>query len=249
MKQISVKVISMEKHLFNNKVPAYVEAYNSLYADIKSGIYAEGESIPGEKVLAEKYGISRNTLRQALAILCEDGLIQRSQGKGTIVCARKEVDFIDRIMNPLIEMAKEPIEAIDIQYNFGPPTNIARSQLELNTGDIVIASDIVYKTASGIIGYSFTQVPTSFFSDLEVNAGNESSIEEMVTQKIFSYAKHAEMALKLVSSNESESSFMEIPEGTPLILVEAILREKSNFPFARCKCYFKPDDYHIRLKI
>lgn len=75
----------MQKRLAHSKIPTYVGIYNSLYADITSGVYPENESLPGEVALAEKYNVSRNTLRQALAILCEDGLIVRAQGRGTIV--------------------------------------------------------------------------------------------------------------------------------------------------------------------
>lgn len=69
----------------NGKVPVYVGVYNALYSDIMNGVYLENEILPGETALAEHYGVSRNTLRQALAILSEDGLIIRSQGKGTLV--------------------------------------------------------------------------------------------------------------------------------------------------------------------
>ena len=75
----------MKIELNTTGVPAYVEIYNSLYADITGGVYPAGECLPGEIALAQKYQVSRNTLRQAMAILCEDGLLIRSRGKGTLV--------------------------------------------------------------------------------------------------------------------------------------------------------------------
>lgn len=73
------------KKLLSSSVPSYVSIYNSLYLDIVNNFYPQGELLPGEVQLAQKYGVSRNTLRQALAILGEDGLIIKSQGKGTVV--------------------------------------------------------------------------------------------------------------------------------------------------------------------
>ena len=70
----------LNSKMTSSHVPAYVSIYNSLYLDIINGVYAPGDYLPGETVLAEKYNVSRNTLRQALAVLNEDGLITKSRG-------------------------------------------------------------------------------------------------------------------------------------------------------------------------
>ncbi|MEG1992839.1 MAG: winged helix-turn-helix domain-containing protein, partial [Acetivibrio sp.] len=58
----------MNINLQNENIPIYLDVYNSLYSDIKNGVYLPNELLPGEIQLAEKYKVSRNTLRQALAI-------------------------------------------------------------------------------------------------------------------------------------------------------------------------------------
>lgn len=45
--------------------------------------YANGGRLPGENVIAEELGVSRGTVRQALAILEHEGVIYRQQGSGT----------------------------------------------------------------------------------------------------------------------------------------------------------------------
>ena len=99
-------------------VPAYIEVYNSLYSDITNNVYLEGEQLPGENALSEKYGVSRNTLRQALAILCEDGLVIKSQGKGTVIANRGDSKLNEQIINPMLNMCKAPIDDIELHYNF-----------------------------------------------------------------------------------------------------------------------------------
>ena len=69
----------------NSNVPSYVPIYDRLYSDIMNGVYENGSKLPGEAALAEKYDVSRNTVRQALTVLVEDGLVEKIQGKGTFV--------------------------------------------------------------------------------------------------------------------------------------------------------------------
>ncbi len=52
---------------------------------ILQGEWAPGEVIPAESALAHSYGVALGTIRQALALLVEDGVLQRRHGKGTFV--------------------------------------------------------------------------------------------------------------------------------------------------------------------
>ena len=239
----------MDKRLTSSKMPAYVGVYNSLYSDIKNGVYPENESLPGEIALAEKYGVSRNTLRQALAILSEDGLIVRSQGRGTIVCPRHEAVVGGKVLNPLTNLAREKVDRVEIQYNYGPPTDIARSKLALEKGDIVLASDAVYWVGTDIVGHSFIQIPTAAFNDIGVDAAREDAVEQLVTRLIFEHAEFWNATFKLVCANEMEASFLQVEEGRPMILLEAVLHDQSRRPFARCKFYFLTEHYHLRFQL
>jgi GntR family transcriptional regulator len=52
---------------------------------ILQGEWAPGDVIPAESTLAQNYGVALGTLRQALSLLVEDGVLQRRHGKGTFV--------------------------------------------------------------------------------------------------------------------------------------------------------------------
>lgn len=63
----------------------YTMLANRLRADIQNGIYAAGSRMPSENDLIGVYGYSRQTVRQALQILENEGLAQRVRGSGTYV--------------------------------------------------------------------------------------------------------------------------------------------------------------------
>lgn len=239
----------MEERLVSGKIPTYLGVYNGLYSDITGGVYSENEHLPGEAILAERYGVSRNTLRQAMAILCEDGLIARSQGKGTLVLPRKELPVDARPDNPMLSLSKMPVDGVKLQYNYGPPTDIARNKLCLERSDIVLACDVVYRSGGAVIGYSFHQIPTRVFGTLGLDLSAPDAIEELVTRRIFTCAANWSMSIKLVFANEMEREFLDVEEGRPLILLETLLHQSPETPFARCKFYCLPEHYHLQFQI
>ncbi|MGJ3701181.1 GntR family transcriptional regulator [Variovorax sp. AFSI2.2] len=65
--------------------PLYSALAGVLTRDIQEGKYQAGSILPSEKELTERYGVSRQTVRQALRIVREEGLISSHPGIGTTV--------------------------------------------------------------------------------------------------------------------------------------------------------------------
>ncbi|WP_227845560.1 trehalose operon repressor [Clostridioides sp. ES-S-0145-01] len=63
----------------------FYEIYLDLEKDIRNNVYEVGELLPTEVKLAQKYRVSRETIRKAQSLLLEKGFIQKKQGKGAIV--------------------------------------------------------------------------------------------------------------------------------------------------------------------
>ena len=59
----------------------YVLVYNDITTRIQSGMYPAGSRLPAENLLIREYGVSRDTLRKALAMLEQDGYIQKARGE------------------------------------------------------------------------------------------------------------------------------------------------------------------------
>lgn len=65
--------------------PLYYQIREALRMEIVQGRLQPNQRIPAELTLAEQYGVSRITTRQAIADLVNDGLLYRMPGKGTFV--------------------------------------------------------------------------------------------------------------------------------------------------------------------
>ncbi len=235
--------------VLTGSLPAYIEVYNSLYSDIVNNVYLEGDQLPSENALSEKYGVSRNTLRQALAILCEDGLVIKSQGKGTTIARREDSRMSGQIVNPMTNMCKSSIDDVELHYNYAPPTDIARAKLGLSKSEIVLAGTNIYKSDHVVVGYSFTQIPASAFEALDVDISDSSILEELIEHKIFDASSKGNLTVQLVFSNEEESQILKIPEKTPLLLSELILFNHAHQAFSRCKFYMLPEYYKMNFEI
>jgi DNA-binding LacI/PurR family transcriptional regulator len=67
------------------KTPKHARIYNDLKQSLKEGNLLEGDRIPTEHALANKYGVSRPTVTKALNRLKKEGLITRRIGSGSYV--------------------------------------------------------------------------------------------------------------------------------------------------------------------
>jgi GntR family transcriptional regulator len=57
----------------------------SLKGDIVNGVYSVGERLPAETQLCKRFAVSRHTVRDALRMLREEGLVSSRRGAGTVV--------------------------------------------------------------------------------------------------------------------------------------------------------------------
>jgi DNA-binding LacI/PurR family transcriptional regulator len=73
---------------------------------IYNGAFPEGKRIPAERNLSEQLGVSRVTLRKALDILSEDGLIRKDAGSGNVVQMPNHGNAFERDMVVLIAPAQ-----------------------------------------------------------------------------------------------------------------------------------------------
>ena len=65
--------------------PKYLQVADTLRREIAEGIFRDGQTLMTEEELRLRFDVSRQTIRQAIALLEDDGLVDRRRGSGTYV--------------------------------------------------------------------------------------------------------------------------------------------------------------------
>lgn len=101
----------------NSSVPLHMQAESFLRELIREEEYAKGKMLPTEVELSQQFGISRNTLRQAINKLVFEGLLERRKGKGTKVVRKGITSGVRSWMSFSEEMKRLGIEVRNFELH------------------------------------------------------------------------------------------------------------------------------------
>lgn len=120
-------------------LPVYRRIYEDLAGRIASGELRPESRMPGDVKLAERYGVSRMTVRQAVAALVDRSLVHRRQGVGTFVARGKpDPRPLNRLTSFTEDMSGQELSTrILAQEVIPPPAEIAEA-LGLGRGAYVV---------------------------------------------------------------------------------------------------------------
>lgn len=90
--------------------PRYRAVAEALMGDIAAGSVTVGERLPGELELTRRFGVSRHTVREALRVLEELGLVGRRPGIGTVVRSNEVPASPPQRLLALSELLRYPVE-------------------------------------------------------------------------------------------------------------------------------------------
>jgi GntR family transcriptional regulator len=127
----------------------YRRIASELRDQIRSGRLAPGTQLPTEQELAQRHGVSRNTVRLALGMLTNEGMISSTAGRGTFVrdratltyhASRSEMTFTgegDAYMTEVRDQDREPHQSFRLQIVQAPADVAERLRIEEGTSTIV----------------------------------------------------------------------------------------------------------------
>ena len=122
-------------------MPRYHQIAQALRDRIRSGDIAPGARLDNQRRLAEDFGVTLMTLRQALEVLEREGLIMRRHGLGTFVALPSvDYDILNfRAFAGDLSAVGEDVATRFLRSHFGPADRLAARELGLEPGARVFA--------------------------------------------------------------------------------------------------------------
>jgi DNA-binding GntR family transcriptional regulator len=211
---------------------------------ITAGRVAPGHRIPAEHELAAWLGVSRMTLRHALASLARRGLVTRAVGRsgGTFVAARKlEQDrtslagFSEQLRRHGMVAGARVLTAA--QRPAGPA---AAAALGLADGSQVVEVRRV-RLGDGVpIAVEHSQFPAALVPGL-LRCRLDGSLYELLERKYGQRPYRARESLEPVIAGGREAEALEIREGAPLLQVERVAYTQDGQPVEFARDLFRGD--------
>src|SRR6476661_5989763 len=118
--------VSESLHLVDGVVPKHQQLRNIL-TELVIAELQPGDMLPSERQLCADYGVSRITVREALGQLVSEGLLVRTQGKGTFVAHRpaRSSLHIASFHEDMRRMGLQPSTVVLTAVRARPPAPIA----------------------------------------------------------------------------------------------------------------------------
>lgn len=211
--------------------PAYVKIRDQIKRDIDEQVWKVGERLPSERDLAEEFEVSRMTLRQAVSLLVDEGVLERRVGSGTFVAStrvqekmRGTTSFTEIIKS----QGKEPSSQL-ISYRRTIPNEQEVEKLGIKKTDNIIRMErvryadripVVYEVASVpekfIKNFKKEEVTSHFFQTLEehgykIGKSHQTIYARLAKEKIAQYLEipkgHAILGLTQVSYLDDGTAF------------------------------------------
>lgn len=79
----------------DDTLPSYLQLARAYRDAINHGRFVPGDALPPERIIAERLGVSRVTVRKAIKQLVDEGKLRQRQGSGTYVNARHRFPLAD----------------------------------------------------------------------------------------------------------------------------------------------------------
>lgn len=230
----------------NSPIPIYHQLEEFIKQQIDQGDLKEEEAIPSEREFAERFQISRMTVRQAINNLVMDGLLKRQKGRGTFVNKKKveqELQGMTSFTEDMVSRGMQPSSNL-LSFQMIPAGKKTSLDLKIAENDLVYKIKRIRLADNAPMALETAYIPVAMVPGLTEENSNLSLyqyIEDHLSLSI-SEAKQ-EIEASIASSQEAEP--LGIEEGDPILLIVRISYLQDGTPFELVKSSFRADRYRF----
>jgi GntR family transcriptional regulator len=199
------------------RAPAYQHLRRALQHAIENGELPAGQALPGERELGKQLGLSRVTVRKAIAGLVADGLVVQRQGAGNFVAERivKSFSKLTSFTDDLRARGLDPRSHF-LERGMGEVTPEEAMALNLSPGAQVLRYYRVRTAGDQALALERTVVPQAVLAD---PALIENSLYEAFAAQGIRPAR-ALQRLRAIAFDAEQARLLQLPEGSPGLFIE-----------------------------
>jgi len=232
-------------------VPLYYQLSELLREQIESRELKPGELAPSEYALCKKYHLSRNTVKQAVAKLVNEGLLYRHQGKGTFVAEKKTFHNLTTTLSfqaEVVGMKKFSETILKTAKEIVAPPSICKL-LEIPGGSTVFFIQRIRNVDNQPFAFQTSYLPQSLCPGLLNRDLKHESLFKLLTEFYHHQISYADEILQCAKADKFESIALDINEGDSIFRLERKTRLQNNkiIEFVRTILPGTKCNIHIRL--
>ncbi|MGE5400825.1 MAG: GntR family transcriptional regulator [Ignavibacteriales bacterium] len=202
-------------------VPLYYQLKEILKEQIELGEFKPRERVPSENELSDKYNVSRNTAKQAIASLVTDGILYREQGRGTFVSEKRVFHGLTEKLSFSAEMLDEGIKLVTkvICAEEIPASDELAKYLNVRKNAPVFRILRLREIDNVPLSLQTSYIPKSFCPTLLKYDLSKSSLFETLEQQFGIKFRNANETLESVIAGKYEAELLKVKNGVPLFLL------------------------------
>lgn len=240
---------AVKKQILNTESysPLYKQLIRKLRSDIASGVYPVHSRIPSEQELCDAYGVSRVTVRKALAVLTQEGLLKRHQGKGTFVGLpriRKDLQDVNSFHDACRMMGCAPSTRV-IHAFAVRATEDDRRELLLDEGDDQVIEVVRLRLADDMPVMLETNRFSMRFAWL---------LEEELTGSLYALLRardeepsQATHDISLAYAEATQAKHLDVNPGDALLSLHEVIFNQHGQPLHTSQQYIRGDRFTFRI--
>lgn len=227
------------------RIPRHVLIADMLQSDIDEGKYGVGEKLPSESELCRRFHENRYTVRQALDLLVNTGVVRAHQGKGHYVCEKPlNIQYTItpgmRFSDVIRSLGCKPGARLFRQEVVIPPAPVS-AHLFLVEGEGAYRLEIL-RLADGIpLSWNVTWLPERHFPGFLAHLDAFHSLYALLNEKYDIRLQRIWSTFQSTYPNAHEALNLQISPNTNLLHIESVMRDQHGRPIEYTSAKYRGD--------
>lgn len=238
--------ISME-----SKLPLHYQLMMIIKRNISSHNLNPGDQLPTEDELCKAYDVSRSTVRNALASLEEDGLINRVRGKGTFISKTKmkrKMEQVYSFTHQMQAMGLNPTSQI-VEFETIPSSDDFVKLFDLEPGERVYRIVRLRKANEEPMLLETSYMPVRIYPGLTEEKLHNTSLYDLLRDDAKVVPFKAEETYESVIFKDNIANMLECPIGSSGFYIERVTQMDSGETYELTQAFMRGDKSKLMVTL